>query len=1679
MIVYFADRQLNIIGQASTELPEGLTVIEDLKTEDVETGVAIFECKIPFSKENRADVENFAAVGNYILRSHDSENEFYTIIEVETDTKNQEVYIYAEDAGMDLLNEVFGDFAATSAQPISYYIQKFAYDSGFVIGINEASKLTRKLSWEGEATAAERIASAATQFDGCEVSYSFDIDGLTIKNKYINIYKQRGKDIGVTLRLNNDIDSIVTTKSVANLATALYCTGGTPDDAEKPITLNGYKYDDGNYYVSGNYLKSREALKKWSRYNWGNEPNKENDVGHIVKAYSYDTTSQSELCAHALTELKKVSEIEVNYEVDIRKLPDNVKIGDRVNIVDDAGELYLSTRILQLEASVADQTYSATLGEHLLKKSGISQKVIDLAEQFAKTSLSAARALMLANNANTAAGEAKEQAQDALAGAEEAQSKADAATEAANTATQSAADATEAANNAQSAVDAVEKSVESLETTVENAQTAADNAQQAAAEAQAKADEAAQNASNAVTEAANAKTAADNATEKAETAISNATAAQDTATEAKTTAESATATAQAAKLDAEQAVKDVAALGDELETVSNTMQADYARKTDLTEATASLQTQITQNAAEISSTATKVQEIDETANNAQEQAGAAQAEAEAAKAQADQATADAAKAQTAADNAAAAATNAQTEADNAKAAAQTAQGVADKAKADLEAAEKDLATVTGRVDATEEEIAAAQAAVTAAQAAADKAQEDADTAAQKAADAQSTANTAVTDAAAAQTKANEAASNAALAQQAADQAKGDAAAAQQTANEAAATAAEAQRIANTATTNAANAQAAADQAAQDAEAAQKAADDADAKAAQAATDLATAKQNLADVTSRVGATEEEVEAAKTAVATAQKAAEDAQSEAGAAQATADTAKANAATAQTAADNAKAAADKAQEDAEAAQKAAGEAQAAVDALAVRVTTAETKITQNSEQIALMATKEEVTQTLGGYYTKEEADAAIKVSADAVETTVKNTYATKDALNGEAETYSGNPLTLKIGENRIQSVAIHGKTTQTGSGTASPDNVRNISGVGMLDAVLVLTGTENFELEATDKFAAGRYVAWSTASACDASVASFCSHYGYSSNSSVDKTARVTKSGGVYVVDTDYATVADFKAYLAEQYAAGTPVTVWYKKATHTEGDPYYTGLSVEDANGYTGHGLPLAHPLYNSDTLETNVESEYDKKVVLDGSEDETYTRVSVTGVLANNGFARWRLDLLTDVTPSAGNSAIGQIVTSAFPTVTANNTYYGTNGIAVTANGSVWLFIKGVYEYPDLCAYLAANPLTIWYKSVDGGKNLRVCKETHTRKRLVLDGTEVWYNYRETENTETYFGFQMQGNSIPKADAAYTAQACSHLNFGAATASGYYPNTFRVHSVNGTMYVRVEIDGVTSADTWKTYLAEQYAAGTPVTVMYSLNTPEVYARDVSEIPNEAGNVTLAAENTMDVTLWPVASQKEVQDETERATEAEESILETVSEKETAIIQTSEEITLTALENYVKSSEYSEFKTSTETQLSVLSDEITMNFDSTTEQIKKVDDEVQSNFSDLNKHISFSGNGITISAGDNEMSINIDNDGVSFKKNGVQFGWWDGIDFYTGNITIDVTERAQFGNFAYVPRSDGSLSFLKVEHKTGFYAVMRGGMMIIYGAYPTLSETTLVITDITGTLDGTTLLLTEG
>lgn len=371
------------------------------------------------------------------------------------------------------------------------------------------------------------------------------------------------------------------------------------------------------------------------------------------------------------------------------------------------------------------------------------------------------------------------------------------------------------------------------------AQDTANNANDKAQSASNKADTAISQSSIASASAAEAKQQANDAITAANTASTNANEAKTLATQASTDAsdaksqaassQAASAEAQAevtrlqgevnnAKEDASKALEDLQTQADEIESIKETyatkvevgntkaelettittkvgelettVSQTYSTKTENVELEGRLQSQITQNANNISSQVSKIETLESDTEQAKKDVDDALSKANAAQSAAD-------NAQTTADNAQAAANAAQANADTATEKANTAQNAADAAQAaanaadkavqsaqsDLNEAKQNLANVTSRVDATEEDIADAQAKV-------DKAQTDVNTAlanaaeanlaatkAQEAADkAQTDAETAQGAANTAQQKADNAQTAATNAQTAADKAQADVAA---------------------------------------------------------------------------------------------------------------------------------------------------------------------------------------------------------------------------------------------------------------------------------------------------------------------------------------------------------------------------------------------------------------------------------------------------------------------------------------------------------------------------------------------------------------------------------------------------------------------------------------------------------------------------------------------------------------------------------------------------------------------------------------------------------------------------------------------------------------------------------------------------------------------------------------
>ena len=401
MIVYFADRDLNVLGSASTELPQGITIVADEKNESVATGVRTFNVTFLYDDESRGLITETVAVGNFLLRSSNDENEFYTIITTEHNTKDQTVEAYCEDAGLDLLNSVCGPATYTTAHDAAYYVNQYL-KVGWELGINELTGSTLTLSWDGETTMTERLLSIANSFGG-ELDFSYEIDRLQIKKRYVNLYKHHGNTTPmVQLRLGGDITRITTNTSIEDLATAYIVTGGTPSGSNTPINLSGADYSsDGttthtpavasdDYQIVGKQVRCKSAMAKWS--------SKIDPDGLLVRQYSYDTTNKKELFSHAVAELRKVINEATTYDLEFISFPEDARLGDRVYVVDDKDSLYLEGRILSIKKSVSQNQTTATLGEWVKKTSGISDRLIALANELRQTVLSATSITVTSTN---------------------------------------------------------------------------------------------------------------------------------------------------------------------------------------------------------------------------------------------------------------------------------------------------------------------------------------------------------------------------------------------------------------------------------------------------------------------------------------------------------------------------------------------------------------------------------------------------------------------------------------------------------------------------------------------------------------------------------------------------------------------------------------------------------------------------------------------------------------------------------------------------------------------------------------------------------------------------------------------------------------------------------------------------------------------------------------------------------------------------------------------------------------------------------------------------------------------------------------------------------------------------------------------------------------------------------
>ena len=271
-------------------------------------------------------------------------------------------------------------------------------------------------------------------------------------------------------------------------------------------------------------------------------------------------------------------------------------------------------------------------------------------------------------------------------------------------------------------------------------------------------------------------------------------------------------------------------------------------------------------------------------------------------------------------------------------------------------------------------------------------------------------------------------------------------------------------------------------------------------------------------------------------------------------------------------------------------------------------------------------------------------------------------------------------------------------------------------------------------------------------------------------------------------------------------------------------------------------LPIPRPLRRvgdvKDKCITRVKSVYDKRIVLDGSSDEAF--------IQSNIIDGWiQIATVSDAVIPESKSIVGSIKSSYLKAYAIDEVYSKKcSGISVDPERRIRLSFK-TSEYPDVTSvetartYLSAHPLTVYYQSTayNGTNGLDVCLTEYQNGFVELDGTEAWQASSQTSGM--FF--------ITRDNISAAAAICSNFVFSksATTEQGKF------YIVNNQIRFLTSYE---TLESWKSYLAAQKEAGTPVQIAYQLAAPEVYATDPVDFDNAAGPLTIMTGGELEVRM---------------------------------------------------------------------------------------------------------------------------------------------------------------------------------------------------------------------------------
>lgn len=343
--------QIYVLNRARETLATTSGIYDDKHTLTLDAGSSSYEFKINKNDEASQCMDS----GNYIvLQNDDGKTWLFTILDYEETQYTKTVY--AEDAGIELLNKACDIWKSSGPHSFEYYFNLVTNGTPWKLGVNQLAGLERTLKYEGRDTGLGRLLSILKGFDNAECTFDVAVKMNAPCDFKINVYKQVGSDRSdVQMVYSHELNDIVKKESRAEFVTALCGVGGTitPPEGQEAAEQKNIDFADLEYNKDGlvttkgdKFLRAVDANK---RFNPG-------QTTYIEAFYEYDTQSPSELLNRTVTRLKTYSEPQYTYTADVKIIDSTLKIGDTVTIIDHDYNpaLYLSARVAKLEKSYTD-----------------------------------------------------------------------------------------------------------------------------------------------------------------------------------------------------------------------------------------------------------------------------------------------------------------------------------------------------------------------------------------------------------------------------------------------------------------------------------------------------------------------------------------------------------------------------------------------------------------------------------------------------------------------------------------------------------------------------------------------------------------------------------------------------------------------------------------------------------------------------------------------------------------------------------------------------------------------------------------------------------------------------------------------------------------------------------------------------------------------------------------------------------------------------------------------------------------------------------------------------------------------------------------------------------------------------------------------------------------------------